>query len=60
MEMWHRYISSTIENMPGAYEKMTFDRFLMQHVNDAVDSLRKEENRELVKRWIMDINVQST
>lgn len=60
MEIWHRYISSTIENVPDAYVKMTFNRFLMQHVNDAVDSLRNGENRDLVKRGIMDINVQST
>ena len=56
MDMWDPYISSTLENVPDAHGKIVFDRFhVMRHVNEAVDSVRKEENRDLVKRGIMDL-----
>lgn len=56
MDMWDPYISSTLEHVPGAHGKIVFDRFhVMRHVNEAVDSVRKEENRDLVKRGIMDL-----
>ena len=56
MDMWDPYISSTLEHVPGAHGKIVFDRFhVMRHVNEAVDSVRKEENRELVKKGIMDL-----
>ena len=56
MDMWDPYISSTLENVPDAHGKIVFDRFhVMRHVNEAVDSVRKEENRDLVKKGIMDL-----
>ena len=56
MDMWDPYISSTLENVPDAHGKIVFDRFhVMRHVNEAVDSVRKEENRDLVKSGIMDL-----
>ena len=56
MDMWDPYISSTLEHVPGAHGKIVFDRFhVMRHVNEAVDSVRKEENRDLVKKGIMDL-----
>ena len=51
MDMWNPYISSTLEHMPGADGKIVFDRFhLMYQGNEAVDSVRKDENRDLAKR----------
>ena len=56
MDMWDPYISSTLEHVPGAHGKIVFDRFhVMRHVNEAVDTVRKEENRELAKKGIMDL-----
>ena len=59
MDMWDQYISSTIEHVSGTHGKTLFDSFhVMRLVNEAVDSVRKEEKRELVKKCIMDLNVQ--
>jgi transposase len=56
MDMWDPYISSTLEHVPGTHGKIVFDRFhVMRHVNEAVDTVRKDENRELVKKGIMDL-----
>lgn len=59
MDMWDPYNSSTIERVPGAHRKILFDSFhVKRHVNEAVDSVRKEGNRELVKKCIMELNIQ--
>ena len=56
MDMWDPYISSTLEHVPQAHSKIVFDRFhIMRHVNEAVDTTRKGENRELVKKGIMKL-----
>jgi len=50
MDMWKPYISSTLEHIPGAQEKIVFDRFhLMKHLTKAVDGVRKDEHRALKK-----------
>ena len=57
MDMLDPYISSTIEHVPGAHGKIVFDCFhVIRHVNEAVDSVRKDENRELVKNVIIGLN----
>ena len=44
--MWPAYIKACRANVPGANEKMVFDRFhLMRHVLDAVDKVRKREHK---------------
>lgn len=49
-------MSSTMEYVPKAGEKMVFDRFhVMKHVNEAVDATRKKENRLLAEKGIMDL-----
>ena len=46
MDMWDPYIASTVAHVPGGREKIVFDRFhIMKQMNEAVDSVRKEENR---------------
>ncbi len=50
LDMWEAFILSIQEHVPGAMEKMVFDRFhIMKHANEGVDKVRKSENRELLK-----------
>ncbi|EQD77230.1 transposase IS204/IS1001/IS1096/IS1165 family protein, partial [mine drainage metagenome] len=42
------FIASILEHVPGAKDKMVFDRFhIAKHANEGVDKVRKSENREL-------------
>jgi transposase len=53
MDMWEPYIVSTLAHVPQGRTKIVFDRFhIMQHMNDAVDEVRKEENRLLLEEDI--------
>ena len=48
MDMWPAYINSTLAHVPGAADKIVFDRFhIMKHMGVAVDTVRKKEHREL-------------
>ena len=48
MDMWEPYISSTLQHVPDAANKIVFDRFhVMKHMLEAVDSVRKAEHRSL-------------
>jgi transposase len=50
LDMWDPFLASIGEHVPGAMEKMVFDRFhIMKHANEGVDQVRKRENRELWK-----------
>jgi len=50
MDMWEPYISSTVAHVPDGRSKIVFDRFhIMKHMNEAVDAVRKEENRLLLE-----------
>lgn len=54
MDMSKSYISATRKKLPGAQSKIVFDRYhLMQHVNKAVDTVRKQEHKELGKDSIL-------
>lgn len=51
MDMWPAYIGATLAQVPNAQDKIVFDRFhIMQHMNRAVDSVRKQEHKELMAR----------
>lgn len=51
LDMWPAYISACQKHIPGAETKMVFDRFhIMRHVVVAVDKVRKEEHRALLKQ----------
>lgn len=42
IDMWEPYISSTLQHVPDAANKIVFDRFLvMKHMLEAVDSVRR-------------------
>ncbi len=50
LDMWPAYINACQANVPGADEKMVFDRFhIMRHVIEAVDKVRKQEHKALLK-----------
>lgn len=50
MDMWQPYIASTREYVPDASKKIAFDKFhIAQHLGDAVDKVRRQENKELLK-----------
>lgn len=49
MDMWEPYIQATLARVPDAAKKIVFDRFhVMGHVGKAVDTVRKQEHRELL------------
>lgn len=46
MDMWEPYIQSTLEHLPGAADKIVFDKFhIAQHLGNAVDLVRRQEHR---------------
>ena len=50
LDMWSPFINACREKLPDADEKMVFDRFhIMRHVLDAVDKVRKQEHKALMK-----------
>ena len=50
MDMWEPYIQATVARVPDAAKKIVFDRFhVMGHVSKAVDTVRKQEHRELME-----------
>ncbi len=50
LDMWPAFIGACRANVPGADEKMVFDRFhIMRHVLDAVDKVRKQEHKVRMK-----------
>lgn len=51
MDMCHAYIRSTLDHVPGAKQKIAFDRFhVARAINDAVNTVRKEEHRALSEK----------
>jgi transposase len=48
MDMWEPYIAAVKDYIPGAEQKIVFDRFhAMQFVTNAVDQTRRQEHKEL-------------
>lgn len=48
MDMWPAYINTTLEAIPGASEKIAFDKFhVAKYLGAAVDKVRKQEHRAL-------------
>ena len=49
LDMWPAFIGACEANVPGAEQKMVFDRFhIMQHVGRGVDRVRKQEHKALM------------
>lgn len=50
MDMWQAYIRAVEDHIPGAERKIVFDKFhVAQHLADAVDKVRRSENRTLAE-----------
>jgi len=48
MDMWDPYIKAVTNNVPGAEEKICFDRFhVAQHLGKGLDKVRAEEHAKL-------------
>lgn len=48
MDMWGAFIAATAEKVPGAAQKICFDRFhVAQHLGRAVDEVRRAEHKRL-------------
>jgi transposase len=51
MDMWQPFIRTMSLLLPQAHTKIVFDRFhIVAHMNDAVDMVRRRENRQLRER----------
>jgi transposase len=49
MDMWSAYIASVGTKIPDAGDKIAYDKFhVAQHLSQAVDKVRRQENRALV------------
>lgn len=49
LDMWPAFINACRDGVPGADDKMVFDRFhIMRHVVEAVDKVRKQEHKALM------------
>jgi transposase len=49
LDMWPAFINACREGVPGADDKMVFDRFhIMRHIVEAVDKVRKQEHKALM------------
>ena len=50
MDMWRPFIQTTLERVPGGASKIAFDKFhVAMHLGQAVDKVRREENRQLLE-----------
>lgn len=51
MDMWGPYIRATLAAAPDAAGKIAFDKFhVAMHLGEAVDTVRRQENRALLER----------
>ncbi len=56
MDMWPAYINATLDHVPGADQKVAFDRFhVAKCLGDAVDKVRRQEHRALMKQGQEDL-----
>jgi transposase len=57
LDMWDPYLGSVRAHLPEADRKIVFDKFhVAQHANQAVDNVRRQENRALHARrrdWLV-------
>jgi len=53
MDMWDPFIAATKAYVPDAGRKIVFDRYhVMKYVVDAVDTVRKDEHRAMMKEGV--------
>ncbi len=48
MDMWPAFLSATLESIPGAEEKIAFDKFhVAKYLGEAVNKVRRQEHKAL-------------
>ena len=56
MDMWPAYINATLEHIPGAGEKIAFDKFhVAKYLGEAVDKVRRQEHKALLAQGWEDL-----
>ena len=56
MDMWPAFINATLESLPGAEEKIAFDKFhVAKYLGDAVDKVRRQEHKSLMAEGYEDL-----
>lgn len=56
MDMWPAFINATLESIPGAKEKIAFDKFhVAKYLGDAVDKVRRQEHKALMAEGYDDL-----
>ncbi|MDE0713337.1 MAG: transposase [Gammaproteobacteria bacterium] len=56
MDMWPAYIHANLEQVPEGEEKVAFDKLhLAKHLGDAVDKVRRQEHRALMREGCEDL-----
>lgn len=56
MDMWPAFINATLESVPGAEEKIAFDKFhVAKYLGEAVDKVRRQEHKMLLSEGRDDL-----
>jgi len=56
MDMWPAFINATLESLPGAGEKIAFDKFhVAKYLGGAVDKVRRQEHKALMAEGYEDL-----
>ncbi len=56
MDMWPAFINATLESLPGAEEKIAFDKFhVARYLGEAADKVRRQEHKALMAEGYEDL-----
>lgn len=56
MDMWPAFINATLESIPGAEDKIAFDKFhVARYLGEAVDKVRRQEHKALMAEGYEDL-----
>ncbi len=56
MDMWPAFINATLESLPGAEDKIAFDKFhVAKYLGEAVDKVRRQEHKALMAEGYDDL-----
>lgn len=56
MDMWPAFINATLESIPGAEDKIAFDKFhVAKYLGEAVDKVRRQEHKALMAEGYEDL-----
>lgn len=56
MDMWPAYINATLAHIPGARDKIAFDKFhVAKYLGEAVDKVRRQEHKLLLGQGCKDL-----